>query len=192
MYCCTLKPRPHASKGWKQYTPSMAVLSIPMPPSLLQKLKNLQRSACEKHPSTFDRLVRTEILQIKKFSLPVSKICLCVVSLFSFGVADKEEALTARAKTLSQRAVRGVLQHLAFGEEQTTRAPVAERISLVLLRRGFCRLASRPRTKLSRLRFGPVSTSPSQNRRRPSSSYTGHKVVPIVFDPENPGRARSF
>lgn len=67
--------------------------------SLLQKLKNLQCSACEKSPFTFDDLLLSETAERKTSSLQVLKMCLNTLIHLSYNVAGRKRLLTARAKT---------------------------------------------------------------------------------------------
>lgn len=98
--------------------------------SVLQELKILHRSACEKHLSPLDVFLLIAIPQNRSSSLPVKKMYLNTTSLFSLDAAGKKRLLTAQAKVRAQRVVGSVPKHFAPGKEQASPVPVAEKCYL--------------------------------------------------------------
>lgn len=100
-------------QGWKQSPPFYGRAFCFYAASLLQELETLHLLTCKRHPHTFDESVLIEIPQTKSCSLPVKKMYLNKLGLFSFDVASKQEVFAARTKALSHRVIRAETKHLA-------------------------------------------------------------------------------
>lgn len=126
MLCCKPKSRLQTSKAKAESLLSGCAIYF-CAVALLQELRELHRSAREKHPSTADEILPSKIPHSESSALPVKKMCLNTMSLFSFDVADKKPILISCDKAPAQRAVRTVAMCFALGIKQTIAAPSAEK-----------------------------------------------------------------
>lgn len=117
---------------------------------ILSELRDMQSTACEKHPLSFADFLMTRTPQTKTFSLLLKKRDFNVVSPFLYDQTDREETLLTRAKSPGQLAVCAAEKLFGLEIEAVTPSLAAEKFSPPSTLRDSGRLEKKASTPLSR------------------------------------------
>lgn len=112
------------------------------------------------------------------------------MSFFLFDVPDRNDPLTARARSRAERNVLAITTHFALGEERASLEPVAKKSLPLFTLTGSHRLRMRRSSKPIWLSAGLVATPFLQKKGSSSSAYD-HKDITSVLESAIPNEVGS-
>lgn len=114
MYCFTSRLQHYIHEAGDTIRPSMALFCTFHATLALQELRTTQSSACEKHPLTFGDFLFTEISRTRTIALPMEKIHLNTLTLFSHDPVIKKGTSAPGANARTQRISDSVRKHFCL------------------------------------------------------------------------------
>lgn len=168
------------TRGQKQNATFISHAFYSFATSLLQGLRSIHSTACEKYPTSFNAFLLVKIPQTRTSALPVREVYPNKLCLFSYDPGDKRRTLAACVKARSQRAARAVKKPFIPGKEVVSSARAAKKSSPPSSPENSRRLGKHASIGLSWLDLRLARRAFFHKKNRGSHLRAGEKVMTSV------------